>query len=86
MNYGNLPGDGNFLTLNGDQKAWLSSNYPEFEYLILPLYGAQEFIRGLSRYCLWIEDADLPNAIEISFIAERIEGVRRTRAESKDPS
>jgi hypothetical protein len=50
------------------------------------LYGAQEFIRGLQRYCLWIDEDDLELARTSEFIRKRIEGVRATRASSKDPS
>ena len=86
MNYGNLPGDGNFLSLNKAEKDALVANYPEMERLILPLYGAQEFIKGQIRYCLWIDDSDLSLALSVPEIADRIEGVRRIRSESKDPS
>lgn len=86
MNYGNLPGDGNFLTLNRTEKNDLISNYPELEKIIIPLYGAQEFIRGLERYCLWIDDEDLPLANSVDFVRHRIEGVRHTRETSKDAS
>lgn len=86
MNYGNLPGDGNFLTLTMSERDLLLKENPEFARIILPLYGAQEFIRGLQRYCLWIDDDDIELAKQSEFVLKRIEGVRRTRAESRDPS
>jgi hypothetical protein len=86
MRYGNLPGDGNFLTLSAAERLNLIREVPALERLIIPLYGAQEFIKGLQRYCLWIEDDDLELACSSSFIRERIEGVRRTRESSPDPS
>ena len=86
MNYGNLPGDGNFLTLNKYEKDALLEEDESLERLIIPLFGAQEFIKGLQRYCLWIDDADLEKARNNPFIAKRIEGVRNTRATSKDAS
>lgn len=86
MHYGNLPGDGNYLTLNKQEKDSLLGHDPVFEKLVIPLYGAQEFIKGLQRYCLWIDDNDLDLALSNDFIRKRIEGVRKTRIESKDAS
>lgn len=86
MRYGNLPGDGNFLTLSMREKDELLKLHPSFQKFVIPLYGAQEFIRGLQRYCLWIEDEDLEEACSCEIIRNRIEGVRKTRAESRDPS
>jgi hypothetical protein len=86
MKYGNYPGDGNQLTLNIGEKNDLTSRRPELKKLVRPVFGAQEFIKGLSRFCLWIEDADLGLARSDSFIATRIEAVRKTRLESRDKS
>ena len=86
MSYGNLPGDGNHLSLTLAEKDVLLNKHPEVERLILPLYGAQEFIRGLQRYCVWINDDDLEIALSIPEIAARIEKVRTTRESSKDRS
>jgi len=86
MNYGNLPGDGNHLTLNTIERSKLIETDSRLERLILPLYGAQEFIRGLKRFCLWIDDKDLELALSNPFIADRISKVRETRVSSKDKS
>ena len=86
MKYGNLPGDGNFLTLNMSERYALVSENPSFEKIIIPLFGAQEFIKGLQRYCLWIDDDDLELARGSAFVRERIDGVRLTRQTSPDPS
>jgi len=86
MNYGNLPGDGNHLSLSQLEKDDLTRKHPEAEKLILPLYGAQEFIRGLKRYCIWVDDEDLKLALSIAEIALRIDKVKQTRSESKDSS
>ncbi len=66
MRYGNLPGDGNHLTLTRPQKEQLLADCPNLKRMIIPLYGAQEFIRGLQRFCLWIDDSDLEEAMENS--------------------
>lgn len=86
MNYGNLPGDGNFLTLSMSDRDRLLHENPKFERIILPLYGAKEFIRGLQRYCLWIDEEDLEFARQSEFVRRRLDGVRRIREESCDSS
>src|SRR4029077_14241640 len=52
MSYGNLPGDGNFLTLTRAERDALLLEAPHLERMIIRLFGAQEFIRGLQRFCL----------------------------------
>lgn len=86
MRYGNLPGDGNYLTLSMSERDGLLKSEPELGRMVIPLFGAQEFIRGLQRFCLWIEDSDLQFALKNEFVSERIEGVRKTRRESPDAS
>jgi hypothetical protein len=86
MRYGNLPGDGNYLTLSMAERNALIRENTEFSRIIIPLFGAQEFIRGLQRYCLWIDDKDLELALLSNYICRRIDGVRQTRAASPDPS
>lgn len=46
------------------------------------LYGSDEIITGRSRFCFWIEDAKLDDALKSDFLASRIEGVRRERLKS----
>lgn len=84
MDYGNYPGDGNHLTLSPDDREALLKQAPEAERFVRPLFGAQEFLQGKERYCLWIEDDQSADARKIPFIAERIERVRKTREESRD--
>lgn len=86
MRYGNLPGDGNYLTLSMSERDRLLRENPEFSRIIIPLFGAQEFIRGIQRYCLWIDNGDLELALSSDFVRQRIDGVRQTRANSPDAS
>jgi hypothetical protein len=86
MNLGNYPGDGNHLTLYPEEKDALLKKRPDLALLIRPLFGAQEFIKGLTRFCLWIDDADLDLAMSEPSVAERINLVRQTRLSSRDSS
>ena len=86
MSYGNYPGDGNHLTLYSTDRTEILSRRPDLSGLIRPVYGAQEFIKGLSRYCLWIDDDDLPLAESDPEVARRIAAVYNTRTTSRDKS
>jgi RNase P subunit RPR2 len=86
MNLGNYPGDGNHLTLRTEERDALIKKRPDLASLIRPLFGAQEFIKGLTRFCLWIDDSDLGLAMSEPFISDRIEAVKQTRLSSRDSS
>jgi hypothetical protein len=86
MKYGNYPGDGNYLTLSPIEASKLIARRPDLKAIIRPLFGAQEFIKGLTRFCLWIDDDMLDLALSDPMIANRVEGVRKTRLTSKDIS
>jgi len=86
MNYGNYPGDGNYLTLYGQERDAMIAAHPEIKHLIRPVFGAQEFIKGVSRFCFWIDDDQLETAIGVPSVAERVEAVKQTRLKSRDKS
>lgn len=46
--------------------------------------GSYEFLNGYKRYCLWIEDEELEEAIKIKETADKIEVCRNHRLKSKD--
>jgi hypothetical protein len=86
MSFGNKPVDGGNLLLSTDDLNALGLSKEQRERFIRRIYGSAEFIRGLSRYCLWIDDADLDEALAIELIRQRIEGVRTMRLASPDKS
>lgn len=84
MSFGNKPVDGGHLLLSMDEVARLNLTPEQHQRFIRRIYGSAEFIRGLQRYCLWIEDQHLEEALNIPPIRQRIEGVRAMRLASKD--
>ena len=84
MSKGNMPVDGGNLLMNSDQVSELNLTSEQMNRFIRRIYGSAEFIRGLSRYCLWIEDRHLDDAIAIPAIQKRIEAVRTMRLASRD--
>jgi hypothetical protein len=86
MSFGNKPVDGGNLLFSTDEVDALGLTKEQRDKFIRRIYGSAEFIRGLSRYCLWIEDEDLDEALTIESIQQRIEGVRKMRLASRDKS
>ena len=82
MNFGNKPVDGGHLLLSSDEVDALGLTTAQHARFIRRIYGSAEFIRGLERYCVWIEDAHLELATSIAGIRKRIEGVRAMRLAS----
>jgi hypothetical protein len=83
MVWGNKPTDGGHLVLSLTEKKELQVENPEAERFIRPYYGAAEYIRGLERFCIWVEDADAYAAGEIPEFNRRFERVRDFRTASK---
>ncbi len=81
---GNMPYDGGNLLLSSDEVAALPLTGRQHDRFIRRIYGSAEFIRGLSRFCLWIEDHDLDEAMQNEGMRHRIEGVRSMRLASRD--
>ena len=84
MNFGNMPNDGGGLILNEEEKNKLLSENPNSEKFIRKLIGSTEFINGINRYCLWIEDDELDDALQDNFIKSKIEISKNHRLNSKD--
>jgi hypothetical protein len=79
MTFGNMALDGGNLLLYGDEVKSLCLTHEQESTFVRRLYGSAEFIRGVSRFCLWIEEKNLQQALAIPSIARRIESVRLLR-------
>lgn len=84
--FGNKPSDGGFLILTKEERDVLLSEFPQTDKIIKTYQGADTFINGIDRYCLWITDSDVDFANSIPPIAERLRKVSRFRSESKAES
>ena len=62
----------------------LNLNQMDRDKFIRRIFGSAEFVRGIVRHCLWIEDSELGAALEIPAIAERVAGARQMRLDSPD--
>ena len=82
MTKGSQPTDGGHLLLTSNEVDSLGLSPEQKARFVRSFYGSAEFIRGLQRYCLWITEEDRHNALEITSIARRAEGVRQMRLAS----
>src|SRR5690606_35368467 len=83
MEWGNKPTDGGNLFLTPDERDAVLRESPEAARFIKRFLGAQEFIRGEQRYCIWIEDTERDDAETIPELKRRIDAIAKVRAESK---
>lgn len=83
MVWGNKPTDGGHLVLSMAEQAEIRIADANADRFIRPYYGALEFIRGVERYCLWVEDSEVERAASMPPIRERFERVRSFRMASK---
>lgn len=79
MEYGNMPLEGNFLKLNQQEKDNILEQAPNAIKFVRPLIGGDEFLKGKLRYCIWINDNELKEAMTYPCIAKRIAQVRKFR-------
>ena len=77
--FGCMAYDHGNLIFTPDEKDVLLEQYPSADKWIKKLIGSDEFIKDNIRYCLWIDDDDLDEAMRIPPIAARIRATRDFR-------
>jgi hypothetical protein len=85
MDYGSKPSDGGNLLLSIEDKNRLLEQYPELEKVIHPFVGAEDYIAGIPRYCLWFSDEQAAAFKNVPEIKRRLQAVRAMRLASKKP-
>ena len=83
ISFGSMANDGGHLLLSQQEKDELFHKEPESERLIKRLVGALEFIRGVNKYCLWIDDEQKEFANSLPLVRERIDKTEISRLNSK---
>ncbi len=73
-----MPNDGGHLILTDEEKTILLKDEPTAKKFIRQFMGAEEFINGVRRWCLWLKDASPAEIRALPKVMERVEGVRRT--------
>lgn len=80
MVFGNKPTDGGNLILDRSERDALLEAHPDAAHFIRRLYGSQELMKGIERYCLWVADHEVEQAKAIPELARRFEAVARDRS------
>jgi len=86
MRFGSMPRDGGHLILDPTERQQLLRAEPAAAGWIRPYTGAQEFLNGESRYCLWLVGASPTDLRSMPHLMKRIEAVREFRQASKAES
>jgi hypothetical protein len=77
-----MPNDGGNYLFNKEEKDQFLKDEPAAEIFIRKFLGADEFINGTDRYCLWLKDAEPQALSKLPRVLERIENVRQLRLSS----
>ena len=73
------------LILSSEEKSVLIAKEPKSEKWIKRLLGADEFLNGKERWCLWLVDIDQEGIDNMPFVKKRVDEVKQQRLLSKDP-
>lgn len=83
MVFGSMPRDGGNLVLTTEEKNIIISSAPNAQKYIKKYLGAAEYIRGIDRYCIWVEPMDYDDAKIIPKLKVRFDEVVKMREKSK---
>ena len=83
---GSAPVDDGNLILTEDEAKDLEEKYPESAPLLRKYLGADEFVNGGVRYCLWITEKEKDLAYSIPPIKVRLDKCKEFREKSKKAS
>ena len=83
MNKGSQPTDNGGLTLDAYEKRTIIEEDNRSSMFIKPFIGSEEFINRIDRYCIWVEEDKVDEALSIPPLMERFELVKKARLASK---
>lgn len=83
MNFGNMPNDGGGLILNQEEFDEINSTVPNSDTFLKKFIGAEEFLNGKNRYCLWFDIDNYKEFEKYELIKTRFNKVFSHRNESK---
>lgn len=85
MNFGNMPADGGKLILSSEERLQVIQNDERSVKFIKPLIGAEEFINGKQRFCIWLHKAEKEEYMLIEEFRNRIKELHEIRLQSSRP-
>ena len=86
ISFGSMPNDGGNLLLDQSEYISLIESNRNSEKFLRKFLGSREFINDIPRYCLWINENELDQAIHIKEISKRLNLVKAHRLSSNRKS
>ena len=83
MSFGNQPRDGGHFVISKEEREEILSKEPELEKWLHPYIGADEFIKGKERWCLWLKNASPADIKSSKILYNKVQAVREFRMNSK---
>ncbi len=83
MSFGNQPRDGGFFVIKEDEYHDIMEKEPELQKWLHLYIGADEFIKGKKRWCLWLKHSSPKDIMNSKILSEKVEAVRQFRLSSK---
>lgn len=80
---GSSPSDDSNLLLNEEEYEYLITNYLELKPILKKYVGADEFMNGKKRFCIWVTNDTLNLALSNELLLSRFEKVKQFRLKSK---
>ncbi len=79
MEYWNMPLEWTHLRLNKEEMLALIKTSPHSSIFIRKVIWWEEFLNSIERFCIWIDDVQLKEALKIKEIARRVDLVHKFR-------
>ena len=83
ISFGSMANDGGHLLLSDAEREDLIRENPNAKQWIRPFLGADEFINGLTRWCLWLRDCQPAALRAMGAVLRRVTEVKTYRAASR---
>lgn len=80
--FGSMPNDGGSLLLSDEEKNELLLAEPDAEPFIRPFMGADEFLNGIDRWCLWLVGISPKTLRGLPEVRKRVDAVQAYRLDS----
>lgn len=83
MNFGNQPRDGGHFVISPEEYETIIAKEPDLAKWLRLYIGAEEFIKGKKRWCLWLKHATPLDIKNSKILYEKVDAVRKFRLDSK---
>ena len=80
--FGSMPNDGGHLLMDDQEKTELLAAEPAAATWVKPFLGAEEFINGIPRWCLWLKDCPPSTLAKLPLVKRRVQLVKTHREAS----